>query len=481
MDEEKRIGNQIPTQSFVLPYNRTYGKDAVDLYEETGRTCQEWQALLIYDILAYNDDCLWTHTKFGYSVPRRNGKNEVVAIRELYGLMQGEKILHTAHRTTTSHSASIRLVQLLNDLGYEEVQRVSKKEAYSKHYTYSKQFGLERIKLLDSGGQCDFRTRSGKGGLGEGFDLLIIDEAQEYTDDQESALKYVVTDSSNPQTLFCGTPPTAVSSGTVFPHLRDAISFGETENAGWAEWSVEQQVDPKNKDYWYQCNPSLGIIFTERSVMDEVGSDILDFNIQRLGLWLKYNQKSAISENEWKELAVEVVPKRASKKCIGIKYGVDGVNVAMSVAFKTPEGQIFIEVVRIQSTRAGTNWFVEWLMRATDIDSIVIDGANGQSLLSEAISNAKIKTKVIFPKVGEIITANSEFEQAIFNGGICHRAQPSLVQVITNCEKRSIGTNGGFGYKSIKPDAEIALMDSVILAHWAVNNIKETRTQRVNY
>ncbi|NLY87361.1 MAG: hypothetical protein GX083_02280 [Clostridiales bacterium] len=36
--------------------------------------------------------------------------------------------------------------------------------------------------------ELEFRTRSSKGGLGEGFDLLVIDEAQEYTDDQESAI-----------------------------------------------------------------------------------------------------------------------------------------------------------------------------------------------------------------------------------------------------------------------------------------------------
>ena len=46
------------------------------------------------------------------------------------------------------------------------------------------------------------------------------DEAQEYQDDQESALKYVVTDSHNPQTILCGTPPTPVSSGTVFTKYR---------------------------------------------------------------------------------------------------------------------------------------------------------------------------------------------------------------------------------------------------------------------
>ena len=33
-------GNQTPTQSFVLTYRKTKGQEAIDLYNETGRTCQ---------------------------------------------------------------------------------------------------------------------------------------------------------------------------------------------------------------------------------------------------------------------------------------------------------------------------------------------------------------------------------------------------------------------------------------------------------
>lgn len=72
---ELRKGRQTPTQSVVLPYFDTKGQDAIDSYNESGRTAQEWQELLLSDILAVNEDELWTHTKFGYSVPRRNGKN----------------------------------------------------------------------------------------------------------------------------------------------------------------------------------------------------------------------------------------------------------------------------------------------------------------------------------------------------------------------------------------------------------------------
>lgn len=60
--------------------------------------------------------------------------------------------------------------------------------------------------------------------------LTNADEAQEYTDEQESALKYVVSDSKNPQTIFCGIPPTTVSSGTVFLKYRERTLQGQTDN-----------------------------------------------------------------------------------------------------------------------------------------------------------------------------------------------------------------------------------------------------------
>lgn len=109
-----RKGRQTPTSGIVLPYKITKGNEAVTLYNSTGRTAQEWQELLMYDILALNDEGLWVHTKFGYAVPRRNGKNEIAAIREMWGLQNGESILHTAHRTTTSHAAWERLCNLLD-------------------------------------------------------------------------------------------------------------------------------------------------------------------------------------------------------------------------------------------------------------------------------------------------------------------------------------------------------------------------------
>ena len=59
-------------------------------------------------------------------------------------------------------------------------------------------------------------------------------------------------------------------------------------NSGWAEWSVEDQTDPQDREAWYETNPSLGTTLTERKTAGGIGTDKSDFNIQRPGLWLQY-------------------------------------------------------------------------------------------------------------------------------------------------------------------------------------------------
>ena len=464
----KRIGEQTPTKSKILPFSKTSSDEAIKLYEKSNRKAYEWQKYILDAILSTNDDDLWVHMKFGFSVPRQNGKNEVVSMRELYGLFEGERIIHTAHRTNTSKVAFERLVAILEAMGYEN----------QVDFASIKARGNESIDLV-GGGRIDFRTRTSLGGLGESFDLLVIDEAQEYTDDQESALKYTIAASPNPQTILIGTPPTPISSGTVFTGLRNTTLDGGNEDIGWAEWSVEEESDVRDIELWYQTNPSLGLRLTERTIRSEVGDDDLDFNVQRLGLWIKYNQKSAINQNEWEELKIDRLPKFKGKLFVGIKYGHDGTNVAMSIAVKTDNDDIFVESIDCQSIRQGNAWIIAFLKQA-DVQEIVIDGASGQNILASEMKDSGLK-KPILPTVKEIIVANSTFEQGLFQQTIKHKGQPSLSQVVTNCDKRNIGSSGGFGYRSQIEENDIALMDSMILAHWAASSNKPVKKQKISY
>lgn len=469
MTTKARLGNQFPTQSVILPYEKSLYQEAVDFYHKTKCKCYEWQLNMLKPIMAVEDDGLWVHQKFGYSIPRRNGKTEVVYILELFALERGLSTLHTAHRISTSHSSFEKLKKYLEESGYVE----------GEDFNSIKAKGQERLELYKSGGVIQFRTRTSSGGLGEGFDFLVIDEAQEYTTEQESALKYTVTDSPNPMTIMCGTPPTPVSSGTVFTDYREKTLFGQSKYAGWAEWSVEDMTKIDDVEAWYNSNPSMGYHLNERKIEAELGEDELDHNIQRLGYWPKYNQKSAISEKEWQELKVKALPILRGPLFVGVKYGNDGANVAMSVAVKTLSGKIFVETLDCQSIRNGNQWLINFFKKA-NIESVVIDGQSGQSILTNEMKDFRLKAPVL-PTVKEIINANASWEQGIYQKNICHAGQPSLEKVVTNCDKRNIGTSGGFGYKSQFDDMDICLMDSALLAHWACHNSKPKKKQQIRY
>ena len=475
-----RVGSQIPSFTNV-EYTETRGQEAIDLYKSTTQALLEWQEIQINGIMATNPDGLWKHMVYGLCVSRRNGKGEILAAREFDGIINlNEKICHTAHRTTTSHDAFNRLYTLLKKAGYEEHSR-KQKVMPERSFFASKQYGLEHIEI-SGGGIIDFRTRTNNGGLGEGFDLLIIDEAQEYTSKQESALIYTVSASKNPQTIMVGTPPTVISGGDVFVRLRESIIANKAPDTGWSEWSIDEQTDNVDDvDLCYKYNPSLGSILSERNIRGELAGDPLDFNIQRLGLWVSYNQKSTISEAEWSDLKLGKKPQLEDRLFLGIKYGRDGANVSMSIAAKTKDGKVFVETIDCVSVRSGNKWMMDYF-KNPKVQSIAIDGASGQQILADQMNKEGIKKKPILPTVREIVLANSMFEQDLYAKKIVHSGQPSLAQVVTNCEKRPIGKNGGFGYRSLVESYDISIMDSAILAYWLCATQKEVvQKQNISY
>ena len=460
-----RVGKQEPTVSVILPYKDTKGPEAIELYNKSEKDALEWQMALTYDIMAVDDDGLWVHQKFGYSVPRRNGKSEMALARCVWGLKNGERILYTAHRASTAHSIWDRLGRLCAKC---DIKITSSFRAFGKEHLYTEDSVIE------------FRTRTSTGGLGEGYDTLIIDEAQEYTPEQETALKYVVTDSANPQTILFGTPPTAISAGTVFPNFRKNVLHNDSYSSGWAEWSVPEMSDVNDVDLWYETNPSLGTVLKERTIRSEIGDDKTDFNIQRLGLWIKYNQKSAISRNEWDALQVDKLPRLKGQLFVGIKFGIDGENAAVAIAARTEDDKIFCEVVGCRPIRDGVTWIVNFLRNA-DVRKAAVDGKNGSEVLIDACKSMKLKKPEAIT-VQQFIKANSLFDMAMEQGTFVHMHQSAVTQVVSNCERRKIGANGGLGYRSLLDGADISLLDSMIIAHSLCSETKaEKKKQHIDY
>ena len=480
-NNKKRVGRQTPTAAYTLEYTETSALDAIDLYNKGRKQMLEWQEALMADIMARNEDGLWTHTKFGFMIPRRNGKSELLLARAMYSLMHGEKVLWTAHRTATSHEAYERLMVLLDDCGFKD----------GEHWKALKQRGFEEIRILDpenpkkSLGVIHFRTRSSKL-LGLQYDLIIYDEAQELRTDEYNSARFSISDSENGQQIFTGTGNTNTSAGDVFMSMRDDVFGGKSYNTGWAEWGTEVYVEnPRESvDVWYETNPSLGLTnLTERDVFDEITADVLDFNIQRLGFITRASLKSDISETDWKNGEISELPKFTGPLHFGVKVGNNGLNISLSLSARIQDSEdIFIECLDCRPVRAGIDWVIDWVRKCRPA-TITIDGASKAEIIKGEIKNAGVKdVKVIIPSGHEYIMANSIFEAAVFDATVKHMEQPSVNQIATAVEKRAIGSNGGFGYKSISQDPrgpEIAILESLILAHWGATEYKEKKKVKV--
>ena len=263
--------------------------------------------------------------------------------------------------------------------------------------------------------------------------------------------------------------------------MRSECLAGDTFDTGWAEWSIPKQTDDVyNTELWYETNPSMGFHLDERKIRAEIRKDIIDFNIQRLGVWITYNQKSEVSEAEWDALKAAKLPEFRGKIFVGIKFGADGQNVAMSIAIRTEDQKIFVETIDCQSIRNGDGWILDFLKNA-EVQSCVVDGRSGQEILINDCKELKIKPYPESVKTGEMVTASTLFTQALEAQSIVHMGQPSLRQAVTNCDRRAIGSSGGYGFKSLKPEIDISLMESMVLAHWicAVSKVKRKQIIRM--
>lgn len=467
-----KYDNQEPTQSYILPYEKTLGQEVVDYYEKISKhELHPWQVGLVYDIEAVDDDGLFVHQKFGFSVSRRNGKSEVVLAIVLYALKCGKRVLYTAQSTDTCHEIYERALPIAQNM-----ENVS---------SYFRAYGKEHI-YLENGGKLDFRTRTSDGRLGTGYDLLVVDEAQQYTPAQEGALKYVTTDSENPQVIMLGTPQTKESCGVVFKRFRDEVLGGDGIDSGWAEWGIVHEVDDvTDPQWWYMANPSLGLrpSFPERNIRGEIGhpqsaDQKLDVEIQRLGLWLRYNQQSAISKKEWEALEVKKLPELKGKLYVGIKFGHTTPSATMAIAVKTKDGKIYTEVIDNRPTRAGVGWMIEFLRHA-DTACVVVDGQSGDKILKSEMKKVRLKEPQNLT-TAEYVEANQLFENAIEQGTICHGEQASMTQTISNCKKRAIGTSG-WGYETMNPNCDIGLLDATLLAHYAASTFVESKPRTIKY
>lgn len=478
----KRIGSQEP-RIHVLPKRDDWetlysdGDDACELASAYGLTPDTWQRLVLTDWLKRDDSDKFAATSCGLALPRQNGKNAVIEMRELYGLVAcGEKILHTAHRVDTARKAFLRLATFFENDIYPELKEMV--------VSIRRTNGQEAI-TLTNGASIEFSSRVNGGARGSTYDVVVFDEAQELTNDQMEAIMSTMAaaPSGNRQLIFTGTPPSLVSPGTVFRKRRTGAVNESDNKILWHEWSVEDIGDVSDRDRWYETNPALGIRLDEDFTEEEYHTLTEDgFARERLGWWDNREGGNAVfTKDQWRRCEVEKAPESSAKEKIayGVKFSVDGRHVALSVAVKPTNEKSFIECVEYLPTDGGISWLVDWLCERKQKCAVcVIDGKSYTSALERKLLDSGFPRRGLYissPK--DVCSAATMFYNAVDEKEISHSGQPALNESALSAQKRIIGKDGGWGFGSGTFDC--SLIESASLAYWGVMTTRRNPNRKM--
>ncbi len=474
-----KCGRQEPTFERVGVYDHSNGADAIKLFERYGVRFIPAQKYEMELYLAKNEIGESEAMTIGMSRPRQNGKSFAARYYALWcAFVEGKSVLYSAHNGSTTRKMFKFMCDFLE--AHEDFRRKLKPGGQG---IYRAQ-GNEGIYLAD-GTIIEFSTRTNSGARGGTYDVIVVDEAQELTDEQSDALMptTIASDTGDPQTIYIGTPPNPKCPGTVFRDLHDKAHTDELGDAWWMEWAADEIGDPQDTERWYECNPMMGYRIKERSMKNAADTTPPDsFAREYLGWWsdIGLAHDCPINAEAWNQCKTDNPPADGAMT-VGVKFSPDGARVALAVCLKPEDGLPYVEVVEALSTSRGTQWVASWLLeRKEKIASVCIDGKRGEATVQRLIDEHWPKAGLHVPGSADVAKACAMFVDAIDAHDIEHFGQPDLDTAAT-CPRRRIGTDG-FGFDSTDA-ADATLIEACALAYREAMTTKRKpgRKLRVSY
>lgn len=489
-----RRGNQKPTFSVVGDYYYSNSEEVIDMFEEDGGAsfypCQKYEMELL---LAVDSDGAPAATSIGISKPRQNGKSYSARNYAVYkGDFEHKRVLYSAHHSSTTHKMFLELLNL-----FENPERYPDFAADIKYIVKAR--GLEGFYFRDwtdengimsDGGCIEFQTRTNSGARGGTYSVIIVDEAQELTEDELAALLPTISAASDaddfvamPQIIYLGTPPDDTCKGTVFKGLHDkAHSPNPPKSTWWLEWSINdaEKIDRNNViELAYLTNPAMGYRIAEKTVMNEFTTMAIDkFRRERLGWWpltAKSHIDCIIDSDLWDSCASNEL-KPEGKTAYAVKFSQDGSEACLCGAVIPENGLARISLIERRPAGLGTQWLANWLnARVNKASCVVIDGRNGVDVLIDKISDTwKVKGSVIRPSAKDMIAAVSTLMDGLNEKTLTWYApQEDLRASALSVVKRPISGGWGFGGEDSTP------LEACALALWGAKNSKRNPNKKM--
>lgn len=465
------LGEQAPPRvSAAPPPTRANAwEDVADLSASFGVHLFQWQEVVLQSAMGERSDGTWAAKQVGLSVPRQNGKSQLLVARALAGaLLFGEKkIIISAHAQDTARESFQKFLDI-RDASPALDERIDK---------VMNALNREFIKFKN-GATVQFKARTVSGSRGFSCDCLLLDEAQILGMPAWVSINSTMSARPNPQVWLLGTPPTPEDNGEVFTSIRSAAVEGRSKTLAYLEWSADAKDDPALEETRAKANPAWHELINHEIVQGEFETyPPARFSLDRLGIWHSESHAAVIPSDEWKALGAEAPPGLSvPPSALAVDISHDNV-IAIAAAWKQDES-CHVELVAVdvqQDTLGAVEWLVE---RAGRRIPVVIDSYSPANRMVAALKAAHIRV-IVTSSGSDMARACGMFYDDAIAGRLSHAAQPHLDVALSGARRRPIGNAGGWGWDRKEPTSNIAPLVAATLARYGAAIDTKTRTGRV--
>lgn len=412
----------------------------------------EWQELVVQSAMGERSDATWAAKRVGLSVPRQNGKSQLLVSRALAGaLLFGErKIVISAHQQDTARESFSKLLELIeadaNGWLRERVRPNGIMQALNR----------EAVRFRN-GATIQFKARSGSGSRGFSSDCLMLDEAQILSQRAWVSINSTMSAMPNPQVWLLGTPPTPEDDGAVFGAIRGAAHKGTATSTAWLEWAADPQADPALEETRWSANPAWNVRINHEVVQGEFETYPADrFALDRLGIWLADQAFSALPD--WGGL-VSSAPD-ITRGALGVACDVEETRVAACWAEVGDPAFVAVNDARPWTERAAFAAHVADVQSRRQCAVVV----RAKSTLIPELETAGVR--ITLADRDTRIQAASDLALATQRGTVKHGDYPELNAAVAAAKWRTL--DGRRVLVDLRGELEAAA-----LAHWAAMNAPE--------
>ena len=472
-----------------MPYREgnTRGGRAADMGALCGYPAQAWQRAMLSDIGARTDDgSCYANPVVGGSIERQCGKSVVGIVWSLYrAIAEGATVLWTDHNYSTTCEMYRRFKVVVGSRPHDPAARYpqfNSRLASASAKTAQEAFFFKSPRPGAPCGSIHFATRTKSASLGYSVDLVVYDEAQELTAEQEQVIFPTTTSGAlhDLQFLYLGTPTRPGSQGTSFRELRDDALAG-AEDTCWWEWGVDEVGDVDDESRWRAVHPALvsGVADVRAIRVARRRLGAFAFAQEYLGYWFDAKvQNALIQRGEWDACATAEAPE-GDPAAFGVKFSPDGGTVAVAVALRVG-GRVHVELVEAAPTAHGISALVRGI--AGDASGAIwrVDGRSGAQTLIDRVRSERRSLGDDLPdldieqvRVSDVTAYAQSFLDAVRERTLewylapaepgSEAAPDALTESVLTVTRRRIGSMGGWGFGGDNPTAA----EAAAIAHWA--------------